>query len=1180
MKKSILALSIAATISTMGAANASEPAQSLPEKCTLVNGDANEATIRCTGEQGNTVTAKYNSWGDGQLDLSVVNETRTLASGATITATLYTNDNADGDYTTVDDAMATFTLKGADDGAYAGMSITKTLIVDNTDGEEVNFKKFTITNANDEEATVEVNLDPNGDGVIKVTNADGSIEEITLEDGKPVEGIIPVNPEAPFQPIVEPLTREEMREHLDGKNGTREIDSALDVVKGLNKVSEMLGKDHTFSVGEENGELLFTRNDGKTFTVAEANNYLRNEASKRNGNGIDPVFPPEPVDPPVYPPIIDPIIPTVDEKIDFINGHLANIGDGAQIIRDQATGDAKISYRDPVSGEMRELNLSELTPEQLDVVTDAAREYAKNQQPVVDPIIIVDPIDPGYDVEPIIPDLDEKVIDNGSDLAKEINEISDQFGKDDQNKIDEYLTGDDDQKATIAKDIVDAANEDPSLERALKEITFEVKVPGGSSGATETVSLYDYLNDVGYHGKTPENGQMDPMELALRSGLTPKFAEIDTALADIEAGKVLLTEKGKDAVSMLRAQRQADVEKLSKYISTKEAQAQTELANVLNSIQADIAVTANSAANNSKLIATGKAELETAAANLETKLSDKFNQVDYRLSEQNIEIANLEKINDSQDDAMRQMYSVVQDNQLAAANNKMAIDTGTVKLKTAAANMEQQLKVSKGNAEVAFKSYANMAKNELTAELASINARIDHLAETGNGSNDALIQGLKDSRAVIEAELREHSQSVAYDIANTNMRIDMGKNTLTHHAKGMKDSLTAANKSLVEADVAQESRLNVLEADNIEQNAQIATLNTVALDNANSISKGKVQLEIAAANMEQQLKVSKGNAEVAFKSYANMAKNELAAELASINARIDHLAETGNGSNDALIQGLKDSRAVIEAELRSNEQANKDAATVALSAGKAEIEAAAASATEQMAQQFAAMQAQMEAMQKRIIELESGSNPTVPGGDIDPNLTAKLEQASATMQAKMGVAVDKLQGAADQLKQKGELLKPQDPDFGTNPPAPGAGLDHEPGSIGNGQAVAYARNGLEELYNAGGEQAQKYADKALSDAKAYTDTQIAGLDARIDGIEEDLSSTAAMSQAAIAARPYLRPGHDSAVGVGLGQSGDQAAFAVGYAHAINENWTANANLSGTSGNEIDYSVGAGISYSW
>jgi len=85
--------------------------------------------------------------------------------------------------------------------------------------------------------------------------------------------------------------------------------------------------------------------------------------------------------------------------------------------------------------------------------------------------------------------------------------------------------------------------------------------------------------------------------------------------------------------------------------------------------------------------------------------------------------------------------------------------------------------------------------------------------------------------------------------------------------------------------------------------------------------------------------------------------------------------------------------------------------------------------------------------------------------------------------------------------------------------------------------------------------------------------QIGDLDAKIDGV---MAST----QAVTAARPYLGHGQTSSVGVGLGAANGAEAIAVGYAHRINDNWTANANVSLTNGNDTDASFGAGVSYAW
>ncbi|WP_318494317.1 hypothetical protein, partial [Photobacterium leiognathi] len=96
-------------------------------------------------------------------------------------------------------------------------------------------------------------------------------------------------------------------------------------------------------------------------------------------------------------------IPTVDEKIAFINGHMANVGEGnASLIRDK-DGDVKLTFTDQVSGETRHINMSELTEDQVAVITSEARNYYDENKHGVEPI------DPGFGVDPIIPTVDEKI---------------------------------------------------------------------------------------------------------------------------------------------------------------------------------------------------------------------------------------------------------------------------------------------------------------------------------------------------------------------------------------------------------------------------------------------------------------------------------------------------------------------------------------------------------------------------------------------------------------------------------------------------------------------------------------------------------------------------------------------------------------------------------------------------
>ncbi|WP_318494318.1 YadA C-terminal domain-containing protein, partial [Photobacterium leiognathi] len=114
--------------------------------------------------------------------------------------------------------------------------------------------------------------------------------------------------------------------------------------------------------------------------TSEARNYY--DENKHGVEPIDPGFD------------VDPIIPTVDEKIAFINGHMANVGEGnASLVRDK-NGNVQLTFTDQVSGETRQINMSELTEDQVAVITSEARNYYDENK---------------NGVAPIVPTVDEKI---------------------------------------------------------------------------------------------------------------------------------------------------------------------------------------------------------------------------------------------------------------------------------------------------------------------------------------------------------------------------------------------------------------------------------------------------------------------------------------------------------------------------------------------------------------------------------------------------------------------------------------------------------------------------------------------------------------------------------------------------------------------------------------------------
>lgn len=246
--------------------------------------------------------------------------------------------------------------------------------------------------------------------------------------------------------------------------------------------------------------------------------------------------------------------------------------------------------------------------------------------------------------------------------------------------------------------------------------------------------------------------------------------------------------------------------------------------------------------------------------------------------------------------------------------------------------------------------------------------------------------------------------------------------------------------------------------------------------------------------------------------------------------------------------------------------------------GNARVELHGAKGNLQNAMQV--MMAQMQSMQAEIDRLKSGQDQIPENGGVsNTDLIVGLEKAGQTLNNKMQTAKSVMQDARKELASSRNSdvsinppmnvapSTPKAPDV-VLPPQDGEPNDHELGSTGEGQAVAYVQSQADTA---------TYAMEANIEA---LEGQIAGINSRIDDVYEDLDSTMATAQAVTAARPYIGYGHTSAFGVGLGGAGDQSAIAVGYAHKVTENWTLNGNVSGTKGNDVNVSAGVGASYSW
>lgn len=311
-----------------------------------------------------------------------------------------------------------------------------------------------------------------------------------------------------------------------------------------------------------------------------------------------------------------------------------------------------------------------------------------------------------------------------------------------------------------------------------------------------------------------------------------------------------------------------------------------------------------------------------------------------------------------------------------------------------------------------------------------------------------------------------------------------------------------------------------------------------------------------------------------------VANGDIAPEVAPIDTENFSYTDADVAKLTVEAKGMKAALTEQFATIKQDQTTSKQALVDHLGGleGNARVELHGAKGNLQNAMQV--MMAQMQTMQAEIDRLKSGQDQIPENGGVsNTDLIVGLEKAGQTLNNKMQTAKSVMQDARKELASSRNSdvsinppmnvapSTPKTPDV-VLPPQDGEPNDHELGSTGEGQAVAYVQSQADTA---------TYAMEANIEA---LEGQIAGINSRIDDVYEDLDSTMATAQAVTAARPYIGYGHTSAFGVGLGGAGDQSAIAVGYAHKVTENWTLNGNVSGTKGNDVNVSAGVGASYSW
>lgn len=165
--------------------------------------------------------------------------------------------------------------------------------------------------------------------------------------------------------------------HLNGKEFNLDVGrKAGYTVSGLVVNAEGILEGKATFIDEEGNEVV------KHFEY-QADGEYQKEVRYAIKRAYDEILGIDPIDPGFG---VSPIIPTVDEKIEFINGHIANIGEGTAKIERDRNGNAMLTFTDQVSGETRQVNMSELTEAEVAVISTEARKYYDENKNGVNPI--------------------------------------------------------------------------------------------------------------------------------------------------------------------------------------------------------------------------------------------------------------------------------------------------------------------------------------------------------------------------------------------------------------------------------------------------------------------------------------------------------------------------------------------------------------------------------------------------------------------------------------------------------------------------------------------------------------------------------------------------------------------------------------------------------------------------
>ena len=458
---------------------------------------------------------------------------------------------------------------------------------------------------------------------------------------------------------------------------------------------------------------------------------------------------------------------------------------------------------------------------------------------------------------------------------------------------------------------------------------------------------------------------------------------------------------------------------------------------------------------------------------------------------------------------------------------------------------EDNAKIALGEAKQSLILAAEYANNTLSGEINNIYAAITAAEQGSTEALNAVVTGLQQARDQLDTNFNVMNMAIS---ANT-IRMDSADIALTTAAQ----NLNQAGHNAV--DLLQTQRTNVIEKlstylNSASYNAQLALTNH--LDNKENNAK------VALSKAKQSLTFA-----------AEYANNALTGEINNIYAAITAAEQGSNEALDAVVVGLEVAKKQLKANLNvMNTAINSNA--IRMDAGKAKLTEVASSAESQL-------MATIAALEERLDLLESTPDTVKATEEQQIALESGLQNAATVMIEKSQAASTAMVKGISNLKTAGKALKSH---LQSDSISIASTSERQHSSSKNTLATTYITSYNNDVKQQLSNDYQSADATTLNSANDYTDQQVTFLNDRMDNLEADMDNVMATSQAVTAARPYLLGGQTSAIGVGLGGSGDAAAIAIGYAQRLNDNWTVNGNISGTQGNDVNVSVGVGASYAW